>query len=82
VDKRSGRANEPHDQGRHREAVPLRQPRPAAQPPADFLDAYNFARRLKTLAGLTPYEFICKIWTSEPQRFTLDPIHQMQGLNS
>ena len=25
----------------------------------DFVDAYNFARRLKTLRGLTPYEFIC-----------------------
>lgn len=23
---------------------------------ADFLAAYNFARRLKTLSGLTPYE--------------------------
>lgn len=31
---------------------------------------------------LTPYEFICKCWTSEPERFTLDPIHQMPGLNS
>jgi transposase InsO family protein len=48
----------------------------------DFLDAYNFARRLKTLAGLTPYEAICKIWTSEPQRFILNPIHQMPGLNT
>lgn len=28
---------------------------------ADFLAAYNFARRLKTLNGLTPYEYICKI---------------------
>lgn len=27
---------------------------------ADFITAYNFARRLKTLKGLTPYEFICK----------------------
>ncbi len=27
---------------------------------ADFLAAYNFARRLKTLNGLTPYEFVCK----------------------
>jgi hypothetical protein len=35
----------------------------------DFVDAYNFARRLKTLRGLTPYEFICKAWTSQPQRF-------------
>ena len=22
---------------------------------SDFLDAYNYARRLKTLSGLTPY---------------------------
>jgi len=27
---------------------------------ADFVTAYNFARRLKTLRGLTPYEAICK----------------------
>ena len=48
----------------------------------DFLDAYNFARRLKTLRGLTPYEYICKIWTSEPDRFILNPIHKMPGLNT
>ena len=49
---------------------------------ADFLDAYNFARRLKTLKGLTPYEFICKQWTIEPKQFKLEPIHQMPGLNT
>jgi transposase InsO family protein len=49
---------------------------------SDFVTAYNFARRLKTLKGLTPYEFICKRWTLEPERFTLDPLHQMPGLNS
>ena len=49
---------------------------------SDFLDAYNYARRLKTLSGLTPYEFICKTWTSEPERFNLNPCHQMPGLNS
>lgn len=48
----------------------------------DFRDAYNFARRLKTLGGLTPYEYICKIWTSEPKRFRLDPTHHMPGLNT
>jgi transposase InsO family protein len=48
----------------------------------DFMAAYNFARRLKTLGGLTPYEYICKIWTSEPDRFILNPIHQMPGLNN
>jgi transposase InsO family protein len=36
-----------------------------------FLMAYNFARRLKTLKGLTPYEYICKIWTKEPERLDL-----------
>ena len=49
---------------------------------ADFMAAYNFARRLKTLGGLTPYEYICKVWTSEPDRFILNPIHQMPGLNT
>jgi transposase InsO family protein len=49
---------------------------------SDFLDAYNYARRLKTLSGLTPYEYICKMWTSEPDRFILNPIHQMPGLNN
>jgi hypothetical protein len=49
---------------------------------ADFLAAYNFARRLKTLCGLTPYEYTCEIWTSEPDRFILDPIHQIPGLNT
>ena len=27
----------------------------------DFVNAYNYGRRLKTLKGLTPYEYICKI---------------------
>ena len=43
---------------------------------ADFLAAYNFARRLKTLNGLTPYEYICRNWTSEPDRTILDPTHK------
>jgi hypothetical protein len=48
----------------------------------DFLDAYSFARRLKTLKGLTPYEYVCKIWTNEPQRFSFDPTHQFPGPNT
>ena len=31
-----------------------------------FLNAYNFAKRLKTLRGLTPYEHICKAWADQP----------------
>jgi transposase InsO family protein len=49
---------------------------------ADFVIAYNFARRLKILKGLSPYEYICNTWTKEPRRFILDPIHQMPGLNT
>ena len=48
----------------------------------DFVDAYNFARRLKTLRGLTPYEFICKAWTSQPHRFKISPLQQTPGLNT
>ena len=47
----------------------------------DFVDAYNSARRLKTLKGLTPYELICKAWTSQPQRFKINPLQQMPGLH-
>ena len=55
---------------------------PLRQHLADFVMAYNFGRRLKTLKGLTPYEYICKRWTLEPERFRLDPLHQMPGLNA
>lgn len=48
---------------------------------SDFVNAYNFAKRLKTLKGLTPYEFICKAWTKEQERFTLNLLQQMPGLN-
>ena len=46
-----------------------------------FLDAYNYGRRLKTLRGLTPYEFVCKIWTEQPARFKVDPSHHTAGPN-
>ncbi|SMF27215.1 Integrase core domain-containing protein [Tistlia consotensis] len=49
---------------------------------AAFLDAYNFAKRLKTLRGLTPYEHICNVWTNEPDRFSYDPTHLTSGLNT
>ena len=46
-----------------------------------FLMAYNFAKRLKTLTGLTPYEYICKCWQKEPERLTVNPCHHTLGLN-
>jgi transposase InsO family protein len=48
---------------------------------ADFVAAYNYARRLKTLRGLTPYEAICKAWAENPSLFTADPHHQLPGPN-
>jgi transposase InsO family protein len=45
---------------------------------ADFMPP----SRLKTLSGFTPYEYIAKRWTSEPDRFIVNPIHQMSGLNT
>ena len=47
-----------------------------------FLNAYNFAKRLKTLKGLTPYEHICKVWADQPSRFRYDPLHLTSGLNT
>lgn len=47
-----------------------------------FIDAYNYGRRLKTLKGLTPFEFICESWTKEPERFRINPIHQTPGPNT
>ncbi len=49
---------------------------------AGFMAAYNVARRLKTLEGLTPYEYISRIWTSEQDRSVLNPSNQMPGLNT
>ena len=46
---------------------------------ADFIAAYNFARRLKSLRGLTPFEFICKTWAEQPQLFSQNPHHQLPG---
>ena len=45
-----------------------------------FLLAYNHARRLKTLRGLTPHEFVCAQWQNNPTSFTRDPAHLTLGL--
>jgi transposase InsO family protein len=48
---------------------------------AAFIGAYNFAKRLKSLAGRTPFEAIVDAWTKEPKRFRLSPNHLTSGLN-
>ena len=44
-----------------------------------FLQAYNFARRLKRLEGLTPYEFIRTEWRKGPTIFHQDPADHTPG---
>ena len=47
-----------------------------------FVQADNFAKRLKMLCGFTPYEAIVKCSTNEPNRFILNPNHHMSGPKS
>ncbi len=47
-----------------------------------FLAAYNFAQRLKTIKGLTPYEYIIKCWQNDKERFRIYPNHDTFGLNT
>jgi IS30 family transposase len=45
-----------------------------------FILAYNLAKRLKTLGGLTPHEYICQQWQKQPELFLHDPFHHTLGL--
>jgi hypothetical protein len=49
---------------------------------AEFMMACNFARRVKSLIGLGPYECVGKSRASRQEQFNLDPIHQMPGLDT
>lgn len=44
-----------------------------------FIDVYNFARQLKSLNGLTPWEFIINQWKSNPKSFKIKPIPPQYG---
>ena len=45
-----------------------------------FLLAYNHAKRLKTVRGLTPHELICGRWQENSVNFTQDPTYLTMGL--
>ena len=47
-----------------------------------FVQAYNFAKRLKALKGRTPYEFIYDKWRENPDIFHRDPHHFTLILNT
>ena len=48
----------------------------------DFMMAYNYAKRLKALRGLTPYQYIISIFTQKPELFIINPYHHTLGLNT
>jgi transposase InsO family protein len=41
--------------------------------------ACDFGRRFERVRGITLYGFICEAWAIKPQRFTVNPHHQMPG---
>ena len=45
-----------------------------------FVDAYDHARRLKTLRGLTLHQFICAQYQNDPAIFSQDSSHLILGL--
>ncbi len=82
MDQWSGGTHESHDQGGNGQAFYYQSHDQLKNHLQAFLMAYNFARRLKTLKGLTPYEYVCKIWTKEPERFKINPTQHTVGLNN
>ena len=67
LDRRAGRTPEPDDQKSHRQKATITTGTASAKITSPFINADNYARRLNTLKGLTPYAYIGKIWT-EPQK--------------
>ena len=47
-----------------------------------FIDAYNFAKKLKAIKGLTPWEFVIKEWKSNPKSFIIKPNPFNMGPNT
>ena len=45
----------------------------------DVLAAYDLAGGPETPRAVKPCEYRCKVWTSEPYRSFVSPIHQMPG---
>ena len=48
---------------------------------ADFVAAYNYRTPAQNSERTHAFEYICKCWTSQPERFILNPLQQMPGLN-
>ena len=40
---------------------------------------WDYVRKVK---GLTPYEYVYKVWTNEPERFNVNSFLHTMGLNN
>ena len=47
-----------------------------------FVNAYNFAKRLRTLSGQTSHQYICSCWQTQPEYFHTDPHQFFAGPNT
>src|SRR3546814_14167780 len=54
---------------------------PGTAAPGRFRASDNLMSFLKTLSVLIPYEYICKCWTTDTERFNLNTHLQMPGPN-
>jgi hypothetical protein len=48
----------------------------------NFINAYDFAKRLKAFKGLMLYEFIIKIWQKHLNCFKIDPNQHNVEINN
>ncbi|CAL7962772.1 hypothetical protein MIDIC_510006 [Alphaproteobacteria bacterium] len=47
-----------------------------------YLMAYNFAKRLKSLKGNTPWQFVINNWAKHPEYFNINPLYFLVELNN
>jgi len=81
MDQRTDRTHEPDTEGNHRQTYDYKTHDELRQHLKNFVDAYNYAKRLNILKGLTLFEHIIKCWTEKPKVFKLNPIHHLAGPN-
>ena len=81
LDERPGRANEPDHQRGDGAAVPLREPRGTATPSRRLRRRLQLRAKIEDAQRPHAVRVRLQCWTSEPNRFTFDPLHQMPRLN-
>ena len=82
MDQWASRKNEPHPQGRHRQTLLLRDPRPAASPPAKLRRRPQLRQAAQNPQGPNPIRIYLQSLDFRATQFKISPLQQMPGLNS